>query len=101
MTIFKCGYTLVTLPRTVTPSPICKCPEKAVQTARHLLTECSLFSSERPAVLQTLSPHLVLKHHINTISITSFFRSIFHALQEQDSCIQTQEQLRNNILPES
>jgi ribonuclease HI len=67
-----------------TPSPICKCPEKAVQTARHLLTECSLFSTERPTVLQTLAPHLVLKHYINTISITSFLKSIFHTLQEQD-----------------
>jgi hypothetical protein len=66
-----------------TPSPICKCPEKGVQTARHLLTECSLFSSERPTVLQTLSPPLVLKYHINTIRITIFLRSIFHTLQEQ------------------
>jgi hypothetical protein len=63
---------------------ICNCPEKAVQTARHLLTECNLFSSERPAVLQTLSLPLVLKYHINTVSITSFLRSIFHTLQEQD-----------------
>jgi hypothetical protein len=66
-----------------TPSPICKFPEKAAQTARHLLTDCSLFSSERPTVLQTLSPPLVLKQHINTISITSFLRSTFHTLQEQ------------------
>ena len=67
-----------------TSSPICKCPEKAVQTARHLLLECSLFSTERPTALQTLAPHLVLKHHINTISVTSFLKSILHTLQEQD-----------------
>jgi hypothetical protein len=67
-----------------TASPICKCPEKAVQTARHLLLECSLFSTERPIALQTLAQHLVLKHHINTISVTSFLKSILHTLQEQD-----------------
>jgi hypothetical protein len=64
-----------------TPSPIYSCPEKAVQTARHLMTECSLFSSERPAVLRNLPPLLVLKHHINTVGITSFLRNIIHTLQ--------------------
>jgi len=71
-----------------TPSPNSGCPEKAVQTARHLMTECSLFSSERPAVLWTLQPPLVLKHHINTIDITSFLTNIFHTLQEQFKCNQ-------------
>ena len=70
------------------PSPICGCPEKAVQKARHLMTECSLFSSERPAVLRNLPPPLVLKHHINTVGITSFLRNIFHTLQEQSKCNQ-------------
>jgi hypothetical protein len=27
------------------PSPNCNCPEKAIQTARHLMVECSLFSN--------------------------------------------------------
>ena len=66
-----------------TSSQTCSCPEKAVQTAHHLMTECSLFSSERPTVLQTLLPPLVLKYHINTVGITSFLRNIFHTLQEQ------------------
>jgi len=66
-----------------TPSPTCSCPEKAVQTARHLVTEYSLFSSERPAVLPTLPPPLVLKYHINTVGVSSFLRNIFHTLQEQ------------------
>ena len=47
------------------------------------MTECSLFSSERPKVLQTLPSSLVLKYHINTVGVTSFLRNIFHALQEQ------------------
>jgi hypothetical protein len=84
-----------------TPSPICNCPGRAVQMACHLLTECSLFSSEQPTVLQTLSPPLVLRYHINAVSITSFLRSIYHMLQEQDQCIRTLKQSRNNILPES
>jgi ribonuclease HI len=65
-----------------TPSPNCHCPEKAIQTALHLMIECSLFSNDRPAVLKSLPPPLVLKYHINTVSITSFLRNIFHALQE-------------------
>jgi len=62
-------------------SPNCNCPEKAIQTARHLMTEYSLFSNDRPAVLKSLPPPLVLKYHINTVSITSFLRNIFKALQ--------------------
>ena len=66
-----------------TSSPTCSCPEKAVQTSHHLMTECSLFSRERPTVLQTLPPPLVLKYHINAVGVTSFLRNIFHTLQEQ------------------
>jgi len=66
-----------------TPSPNCKCPEKAIQTARHLMTECSLFSKDRPVVLKSLPLPLVLKYHINTVNITSFLRNIFKALQEE------------------
>ena len=57
--------------------------KKAVQTAHHLMIGCSLFSSERPTVLQTLPPPLVLKYHINTVGVTSFLTNIFHTLQEQ------------------
>jgi hypothetical protein len=66
-----------------TPSPNCNCPEKAIQTACHLMTECSLFSNDRPEVLKSFPPPLVLKYHINTVSITSFLRNIFKALQEE------------------
>ena len=61
-----------------TPLPNCNCPEKAIQTARHLMIEYSFFSNDRPAihVLKSLPPPLVLKHHINTGSITSFLRNI-------------------------
>ena len=36
------------------PTPLCSCPEKIEQTARHLMIECSLFSKDRPAVLHVL-----------------------------------------------
>jgi len=65
------------------PSPTCSCPEKAVQTIHHLMTESSLFSTECPTVLQTLPLPLVLKYHINTVGVTSFHRNSFHMLQEQ------------------
>jgi hypothetical protein len=69
-----------------TPSANCSCPEKATQTARHLMVERSLFSKDRPAVLQTLPPPLVLRYHINTVGNTSFLKIIFHTLQEQSKC---------------
>jgi hypothetical protein len=72
-----------------TPSPNCSCPEKAIQKARHLKLECSLFSNDRPAALQTLPPPLVLQYHINAVGITNFLRIIFHVLQEQSKCNQT------------
>jgi len=65
------------------PSPNCNCPEKAIQTARHLMTEWSLFLKDWPAVLKSLPPPLVLKYYINTISISSFLRNIFKVLQEE------------------
>ena len=64
-------------------SPICNCPEKAIQTAGHLMTECSLFSRTRPAVLHNLPPHLILKLHIHTASVSSFLSNIFHSMSEQ------------------
>ena len=66
-----------------TPSPNWNCPEKAIQTARNLMLECTLFSNDPPAVLKSLSPPLVLKYHINTFSITIFLRNTFKALQEE------------------
>ena len=38
------------------PTPLCTCLEKAEQTARHLMLECSMLSKERPKVLQNLPP---------------------------------------------
>ena len=72
-----------------TPSPTCSCHQKVVQTARHLMTECSLFSRERPAALRTLPPPLILKQHTNTVGVTSSLRNILHSLQEQQKCNQT------------
>jgi hypothetical protein len=67
------------------PSPNCNCPENAIQTARHLLSKCSIFSKDRPPVLKSLPPPLVLEYHTNTVSITRFLRSIFKALQEEST----------------
>jgi hypothetical protein len=38
------------------PSPNCNCPKKTVQTAHHLVMECSLWSKDRPTVLKSLPP---------------------------------------------
>jgi hypothetical protein len=65
-----------------TPSPNSNCPENSLQTAHHLMLECSLLSKDRPPILKTLLPPLILQYHINTVSITSFLRRIFQALQE-------------------
>ena len=65
-----------------TSSPTCNCPEQAEQTASHLMTECSLFQRNRPAVLNNLPPHLILKHHIHTVRVSSFLSYILHSLQE-------------------
>ena len=62
-------------------SPTCNCCEEEVQTAKHLLTKCSKFAKERPAVLKTLPLSLVLKSHINTIQITSFLKNVFQSIQ--------------------
>ena len=66
-----------------TPSPNCNCLETTVQTAHHLMLECSLWSKDPPSVLKSLPPPpLVLQYHIHIVSITSFLRRIFQALQE-------------------
>ncbi|KAJ4426143.1 hypothetical protein ANN_26952 [Periplaneta americana] len=64
------------------PSPLCNCPEKSLQTARHLLTECSLYSRDRPRVLTTQTLPQILKFHINTVAVTNFISNIFRILQE-------------------
>jgi ribonuclease HI len=65
-----------------TSSPTCNCPGRAEQTASHLMTECSLFQRNHPAVLYNLPLHLILKHHIHTVSVSSSLSNIFHSLQE-------------------
>ena len=63
-------------------SPTCNCPEQVAQMARHLMTECSLFSRNRPAVLHNLPPHMILKHHTHTVSVSNFLSSIIHSLTD-------------------
>mgnify|MGYP003623497483 FL=1 len=64
-----------------TMSPTCICREEEIQTALHLLTKCSRFARERPAVLKSLPLPLVLKFHINTTQITSFHSNVFQTIK--------------------
>ena len=64
------------------PSPNCNCPESPAQTAIHLLTECTMFSRDRPAALKTIPLPLMLKYHINTVTVTNFLQHIFRKLKE-------------------
>lgn len=65
------------------PSPHCSCPENSIQTACHLLTECSLFARDRPSFLHPTAPlSEVLKHHIHTADMTSFLQKIYCKLQQ-------------------
>jgi hypothetical protein len=77
-----------------TSLPFCNCPERAVQTASHLMTEFSLFQRNRPAVLHNLPPHTILKHHIHTISVSDFLSNILHSLKEELEGNQFPQQLR-------
>ena len=70
-------------PYTTLNKPLCSCHEKAEQTARHLMIECSLFSKERPAVLQNLPLPLIMQYHINTVDVSSLLNTIYRMLQEQ------------------
>ena len=54
-----------------------------VQKARHLMIECSPLSKERPTVLQNLPLPLIMQHHINTVDVSRFLKTIFHMLQDQ------------------
>jgi hypothetical protein len=38
--------------------------------------------NNRPAVLHNLPPHLILKHHIHTVSVSNFLSNILHSLLE-------------------
>jgi hypothetical protein len=46
------------------PTPLCNCPEKAEQTVRHLMRDCSLFSKERPAVFRKLPLPQIMQYHM-------------------------------------
>ena len=65
------------------PTPLCSCPEKAEQTAQHLLTECNQFTKERQAVFRKLPLPLIMQHHINTAEVSRQFKNIYRMLQEQ------------------
>jgi hypothetical protein len=68
---------------------LCNCPEKAEQTARHLMTDCSPFSKERPAVFRKFPLPLIMQYHINTAEVSRLIKSIKHMLQEQSKSDQT------------
>ena len=65
----------------IVTSPICNCCKEEIQTALHLLTQCSRFERERPAVLKTLPLPQVLKYHINTTQISSFISNVFRSIK--------------------
>jgi hypothetical protein len=71
------------------PTTLCNCPEKAEQTARHLMTDCSLFSKERPVVFRKLPLPLIMQYHINTVEVSRLIKNIYHMLQEQSKSDQT------------
>jgi hypothetical protein len=64
------------------PTPLCNCPEKAQQTARHLMTDCTLFSKERPAVFRKLPLPQIMQYHINTVKVSRLIHNIYHMLQD-------------------
>jgi len=57
------------------PTPLCSCPEKAEQRARHLMTDCSLFSKERPAVFRKLPLTQKMQYHINTVEVSRLIKN--------------------------
>jgi hypothetical protein len=54
-----------------TPTPTCSCLEKAAQTAHHLTTERSLFSSEHPTVLFNIQQYYSTSNSTSNPSPTS------------------------------
>ena len=67
------------------PTPLCTYPEKTEKTARNLMSECSLFSKERPKALHTLLLQLIMQYRINTVDVSMLHKSIFHMLQDQSN----------------
>jgi hypothetical protein len=47
------------------------------------MTECSLLSKERPALLQNLSLPLMMQYHVNKFDVFKLLKNIHHMLQEQ------------------
>jgi len=71
------------------PTPLCSCPKQAEQTARHLMTDCSLFSRERQAVFRKLLLPVIMQYHINTVELSRLIKNIYHMLQEQSKSDQS------------
>ena len=60
-----------------TPSPNCNCPEKKLYKRPVTLWQNAAFSQRTYQQYSNLfPPPLVLKYHVNTVSITSFLRNI-------------------------
>jgi len=57
------------------------------------MTECSLFSKDRPAVLQNLPLPLIMQFHIHTVDVYRLIKNIFQMLQEQSKRDQILQQL--------
>jgi hypothetical protein len=47
------------------------------------MTECSLFSKDRPAVLQNLPLPLIMQFNIHTADVYRLIKNMFQMLQEQ------------------
>jgi hypothetical protein len=53
------------------------------------MTDCSLFSKERPVVFRKLPLPLIMQYHINTVEVPRLIKNIDHMLQEQSKSDQT------------
>jgi len=47
------------------------------------MIESSLFSKDRPAVLQNLPLSVIMQFHIHTVDVYRFIKNTFRMLQEQ------------------
>jgi len=65
------------------PTPLCSCPERVEQTAQHRMTECSLFSKDRPAALQNFPLPVITPFHIHTVDVHRLIKNIFQMLHKQ------------------
>jgi hypothetical protein len=93
-----CCFRLYLYKMKKTPTPLCSCPEKVEQTARHLMIECSLFLKDRPAVFQNLHLPLIMELHIHTVDVHRLIKNIFQMLQEQSKRDQILEQLLSQYI---